>query len=420
MHSSTLSCDVVVAGGGVAGVAAAIAAGRAGAHVVLLERNAFLGGTATAAQVGTVCGLFLRDASGEDPKLVSGGFVREFATRLRTEGGQDPLRLENGLWVLPYSAPLFAHLADEMLAECKNITLALHATVSNVQVTGSRCEAVSALAWNEPLLVQARAVVDCTGEATAACLAGTEVEEGLTEQAPALVFSLEGVDLPPGPGCLLEVRRELRRAVEDGALPAACERLALVPAARVPGRISLKLNLSPAPPDDPPWRRITSWERESRTLVRRIHRRLASALPSFRHARVANIAPHLGVRSGRRVTGLHQLTDPQVMTGAKHPQGVARGCWPMERWGHAPRPEMAFFAEGEYYEIPLDCLRCAAPENLWAAGRCCSASPAAMTSARVMGTSLGTGWAAGTAAAFQAEGRPLEDAIAAIRCQMCE
>src|ERR1039457_1914473 len=57
---STISCEVLVIGGGAAGVAAATAAGRAGAQVVLLERYGFLGGLATAAQVGTVCGLYLR------------------------------------------------------------------------------------------------------------------------------------------------------------------------------------------------------------------------------------------------------------------------------------------------------------------------------------------------------------------------
>src|SRR5271166_5413685 len=59
--ASTISCEVLVIGGGAAGVAAATAAGRAGARVVLLERYGFLGGLATTAQVGTICGLYLRN-----------------------------------------------------------------------------------------------------------------------------------------------------------------------------------------------------------------------------------------------------------------------------------------------------------------------------------------------------------------------
>ena len=73
-NDAAISCDVLVIGGGAAGVAAAAAAGSAGARVVLLERYGFLGGLATAGQVGTVCGLYLRDSAQSEPALVAGGF----------------------------------------------------------------------------------------------------------------------------------------------------------------------------------------------------------------------------------------------------------------------------------------------------------------------------------------------------------
>ena len=90
----------------------------------------------------------------------------------------------------------------------------------------------------------------------------------------------------------------------------------------------------------------------------------------------------------------------------------------MERWTNSPRPEMTYFAERDYYDIPLDCLRPVELDNVFVAGRCFSATTGAMTSARVIGTALATGWAAGTAAAFQASGRSLDDAVALIRKQM--
>ena len=79
ISSTTIACDVLVIGGGAAGVAAATAAGRAGARVVLLERYGFLGGLATTAQVGTICGLYLRDIAGDEATPVGGGFAQEFA-----------------------------------------------------------------------------------------------------------------------------------------------------------------------------------------------------------------------------------------------------------------------------------------------------------------------------------------------------
>jgi hypothetical protein len=106
-----------------------------------------------------------------------------------------------------------------------------------------------------------------------------------------------------------------------------------------------------------------------------------------------------------------------VLHAKKNPDGIARGCWPMERWTAAPKPEMKYIAERDFYDIPFDCLRPRELENVFVAGRCLSAETGAMTSARVIGTALATGWAAGTAAAFQTADRPLEDAVALIQKQ---
>src|ERR1017187_1876217 len=187
MSNTTLTCDVVVIGGGAAGVAAAVAAGRAGAKVVLLERYGFLGGLATTAQVGTICGLYLRDTTGAEATPVAGGFANEFASRLKKSDGTKPLRVDQGLWVLPYSPPIFARVADAMVSESGNFAMILHATVAEARAENSRLHFVRALAWNEPLNFSPKTVVDCTGEATAAALAGVNSENSAADQAPALV-----------------------------------------------------------------------------------------------------------------------------------------------------------------------------------------------------------------------------------------
>ena len=416
--SASISCDVLVIGGGAAGVAAAAAAGSAGARVVLLERYGFLGGLATAAQVGTVCGLYLRDTANAEAAPVAGGFVREYASRLQRAAGTNLLRLDNGLWVLPYPPPAFARVADAVVSESGNITVVLHATVAETRVEGPRLIEVLALAWNEPLLLHPGAVVDCSGEATAAALAGASVEEGAADQAPALVFVMENIDPGFAERGLLEVRRELRRAVESGSLPAACERLALVPGTGRDGHLALKLNLPVADSARPLWQQVTDWERQSRALVDELQRFLIQNTASCRHARFSGVAPQLGIRSGRRIRGRATLADEDVRDTRKSAQGIARGCWPMERWGNSLRPEMVFFNERDYYEIPLDCLRPVELDNVLVAGRCLSAMPGAMSSARVIGTALATGWAAGTVAAFQALNRPPGDAVETVRQQM--
>jgi hypothetical protein len=410
-----LTCDVLVIGGGAAGVAAATAAGRAGARTILLERYGFLGGLASAAWVGTICGLYLRDTTGEKATPVANGFAQEFASRLQTVSDAKPLRVDSGLWVLPYCPPDFARTADAMVNELKNVTVILHATVAEAQAENRRLNAVRALAWNEPLRFRPAAVVDCTGEATAAALAGAGAENGGADQSPSLVFVLENVDSGLAARGLLEVRRELRQVIEKGNLPAICERLSLVPGSAGNGRIAFKLTMLPANPDRPFWQQITDWERESRSLLEPLRKFLAENVAACRDARLHSVAPQLGVRSGRRILGHARLTDQEVLEVKKSPLGIARGCWPMERWTSSPRPEMTYFAERDYYAIPLDCLRAAELDNVFVAGRCFSAETGAMTSARVIGTALATGWAAGTAAAFQVAGKSLEDTVTAIR-----
>lgn len=410
-----INCDVLVIGGGAAGIAAATAAGRVRAKTILLERYGFLGGLATTAQVGTICGLYLRDTAGAEATPVSGGFAQEFVSRLQQAGGTKPLCVDRGLWVLPYSPPDFARVADAVVGETKNVQLILHATVADIRAEKSKIISVRALAWNEPVEIFPRAVVDCTGEATAAALAGANSENGATDQSPALVFVLENVDPTLAQRGLLEVRRELRRAVEAGSLPAICERLALVPGTGAAGRLALKLSLLPANPDRALWQQVTDWERESRALLAPLHRFLVGNVAAFRNARLDSVAPQLGVRSGRRILGRARLADAEVLGAKKSPLGIARGCWPMERWTASPRPEMTYFGERDFYDIPLDCLRPAGLENVFVAGRCLSAETGAMTSARVIGTALATGWAAGTAATFQANDRSLENAVTQIQ-----
>ena len=418
MSNTTLTCDVLVIGGGAAGVAAATAAGRAGAKVVLLERYGFLGGLATTAQVGTVCGLYLRDTTGAQATPVAGGFANEFAARLQKSGGTNPLRVDQGLWVLPYFPPDFSRVADAIVGESGNVQFILHATVAEARAENSRINLVRALAWNEPLDFSPKAVVDCTGEATAAALAGANSENGGADQAPALVFVLENVDPGLAGRGLLEVRRELRAAVESGVLPALCERLSLVPGTGANGRFAFKFSLLPAKPDGALWQQVTDWERESRALLEPLVRFLAQKVAAFRNSRLDSVAPQLGVRSGRRILGRDRLTDEEVLNARKSPRNIARGCWPMERWTRSPKPEMTYFAERDFYDIPLDCLRPVELENVFVAGRCLSAESGAMTSARVIGTALATGWAAGIAAAFQASGRSLDDAVTLVRKQM--
>src|SRR5512138_2236372 len=106
-------CDVLVVGGGAAGVAAALGAARAGADTRLVERYGFLGGMATAAMVGTICGLYESWPAGS-PRLLNDGVAGEVERAVR-RGGAEPVRRGRTV-VLPYVPLALATLLDDLVA----------------------------------------------------------------------------------------------------------------------------------------------------------------------------------------------------------------------------------------------------------------------------------------------------------------
>ena len=116
-----MTYDVVVVGGGAAGLAAAVAAGSAGARTALVERYGFLGGMATAGMVSTICGLYHDSPSGS-PEPLNEGFAETFARRLAAMPGcQKPVR-RGRTFVLPYTPFAFACVADELVGRRRRST----------------------------------------------------------------------------------------------------------------------------------------------------------------------------------------------------------------------------------------------------------------------------------------------------------
>jgi len=128
-------------------------------------------------------------------------------------------------------------------------------------------------------------------------------------------------------------------------------------------------------------------------------------LPAFSRAFVSHVAPQVGVRESRRVVGRYVLTREDVLAGRKFADAVAQASWPIELWVEGRQgASYEYLPDGETYEIPLRSLQARDTANLFVVGRCMSATHEALGSARVIGTCLATGEAAGRAAARQADG----------------
>ncbi|MCB9680082.1 MAG: FAD-dependent oxidoreductase [Alphaproteobacteria bacterium] len=411
MTHAVAGVDVLVAGGGAAGVAAAIGAAQAGARVALLERQGSCGGMATSALVGTVCGLYTRAPAGR-ARWVHDGLPRAFGERLAADSGTSVEVTRDGLHYLPYAPLAFRVLCDRLL-DAHGVSVWLHTQLIGVERTAGEVTAVRAWSWDRELRAEVAALVDTTGTASASTLAGATVADDGTHQAPALVAALADVAPCETFALKLALTREVLRGVADGALPPDAEALSIVPGSHQGGRVLLKLGLRGGM--DGHAEELSRLERRGRAELTTIVAWLRARLPELAAVAIVDVAAQVGVRTGRRPVGRAVLGDDDVRGCRRHDDAVARGGWPVERWGIDARPDLELLPEGATYDIPAGACRSVDVDNLWFAGRNLSASATAIASARVIGTCLATGYAAGTLAAHHAAGHAPADAIAAAR-----
>jgi hypothetical protein len=404
MARNTVSYDVVVVGGGAAGLAAAIAAGTAGARTALVERYGFLGGMATAGMVSTICGLY-HCAPGGAPEPINEGFAETFAGRLiAMPGCQKPVRRGRS-FVLPYTPFAFACLADELVAAVAPLDVYLHAYLVGAEGRADRIDALRIATWERSLELRARVVVDTSGDAVLARQAGaaTETAPPSERQLPSLIFVLQQVDAAAlGAGARLAVLRALLAAEQEGRVPPGASNVTLGLSPQ-PGELIGKLALGGVASERSDRRDfLTAAEQEGRRRVLALTEFLKT-LPPFGRAFVSHVAAQVGVRESRRLLGRYQLTREDVLSARKFDDGVTRAGWPIELWhdGHLGAT-YEYLADGQTYDIPLRSLQARDVDNLFVAGRCMSATHEALGSARVIGTCLATGEAVGLAAARMA------------------
>jgi succinate dehydrogenase/fumarate reductase flavoprotein subunit len=199
--------------------------------------------------------------------------------------------------------------------------------------------------------------------------------------------------------------RALVAAEQEGRLPKGAANLAMAPSPQ-PGEVVCKLTLSGIAEELPTSRDfLTVAEREGRARALAVTEFLKT-MPPFARAFVSHAAPQVGVRESRRVIGRYQLTREDVLGARTFEDGIARASWPIELWEEGRLgATYEYLDDGAHYEVPLRCLQARDVDNLFVAGRCLSATHDALGSARVIGTCLATGEAAGRAAARYAEAR---------------
>ena len=394
--------DVVVCGGGPAGFIAAIAAARSGARTALVEQYGFLGGMATA---GIVAPLSVFTYNG---KKVIGGIPWEFCERLQEMGGG---LIEKPLGNVAFEPELYKLCCQRMVLEA-GVDLYMHSYLSGCKCSDGHIEAIFIDNKNGTEALEGRVFIDCTGDADLAWHANVPMQpdEGRPLQPLSTYFVLSGVDTSTprmqvamhhnrqGVNCHCEeIRDELLAHREEWGIPEFggpwfCTTLQ-------PGVVTVNMTRTAADATDN--RDFTRAECELREQVFRMAAVLREHFPEFCNCYVSSVAVQAGVRETRRILGAHTITGEEYVNAFRYPDSISRGAHPIDiHVAHGASQNVTFLKTPAY--VPYRALYAPGFGNLLVAGRCISADKTAFASLRVQASCMGTGQAAGVAAALAA------------------
>lgn len=425
--------DVLVCGGGPAGIGAAVAAARLGARTMLVERFGHLGGVATNTLIGVWLGSYSRD--GAFP--VIGGVFQEIVDRLVAEGAALPAQMEEGgsrhigyaPWhnrIVPFEFEPCKRVCEQLCQEA-GVRLRYYTTVIGPRATGRHLEGAYVHSKGGLGFVQARCVVDATGDADVAFAAGCPTVKGVEGDggmAPgSLILVVENVDYEAFERYCREtgdvrLRNVIASIAGEGEWPFSFNFLVVC---ELPRRGRCFLNGIPLFGVDG-----TNADSLTRAAVKGRHDLhlfmglLRRYFPGFQEARLAQSSYAVGIRETRRIIGHYMIQDEDLIEGRSYEDTIALSGyrWDMaspaparlKRLEEVPRdrppadeqPMEAVAMARTYTEIPYRSLLPQGTDNLLVAGRCLSASRNALGPLRVMPACFATGQAAGAAAALAA------------------
>lgn len=402
--------DIFVAGGGPAGLAAAVTAARQGRRVFLAEGQCCFGGSGTAGGLPFFC------MWGDGENFLAGGFGREVHEALWAAGGAGTGARKDDMGGLPYHVEVLKRVYDDLMTGSgADFAFATH--LVGVEERDGRVEA--AVCWGKSGLfaVRARVHIDCTGDGDLCAWAGAPFEKGDESGA-----------LQPGTLCSMWADIDWERAnaaghgiwCQDRLLPKAIQdKVISVPDPHMPGMIPVGPHTGGGNighlfgldgTDERSLTKALLWGRKS---LMEYERYFKTYLKGYEHMELVGTGSIAGIRETRRIMGDYVLALKDFNARAVFDDEIGRYCYPVDVHATSPEPEdlrraehdfkSLRYAKGESYGIPYRALLPRGLANVLVAGRCLSADRAMQGSIRVMPGCFITGQAAGMAAALAAE-----------------
>lgn len=408
--------DVLVVGGGPAGLTSALAAAGDGLKVGLIENRSFVGGNMT-------IGLPVLGFLGQKGNQIIKGLPQKFIDRLKLRKGASehrPCPLHMGITLVEPEA--VKTVALEMLIEA-GVDVTFYTMCTGVVMDGDTIRGIITESKGGREAVLGKIVIDCTGDADVAFRAGVPCEKGNAQggmQPPTLMFCLAGVDteklrlsianqsrtyltdfIPAeyfgqnNQFIVVGLRELIAKARAEKGLNIPNERTIIITGLRE-GEAWLNMTRVKGV-DGTDARSLSMGEIEARGQIDDIYAYLKGYVPGFEKSYFTKTAPFLGIRETRRIVGHYVMTQEDVLSCRQFEDAIAVASYPIDI--HRPGDEgCTLIWCGDCYDIPYRSLLPTKVNNLLVAGRCISTTHEAMGAIRVMATCMAMGEAAGRAA----------------------
>lgn len=400
--------DVIVVGGGPAGIGAAVSAARLGKSTLIVEATNALGGAINNMQVMPIMAYYTPVNNPNEGAMLVRGVFEEIVNRHSDLVNE--LEGEGKFYAKPpmfrFSDEYMKILLPRMVKEA-GAEILYHAKMISCEAQDNRVKSITVTAKSELITLTADVFIDCTGDAELAYLAGFPTRLGREGdrlcQPMTLCFRVGNVDVKTFFENAKAMQIKYKECQASGEITNPRENVLVF---HTLSPTTLHFNTTRVVKRNPvdPWD-MTLAEEEAREQVYQMFRFLRKYVKGCENATLLSSAAHIGVRESRMIDGEYLLTREDLIANRKFEDGICACNYDIDI--HNPEGSGTshyFFPDWEYYTIPYRCLVPKNSQNLLVAGRCISSDHDAQASYRVIPFATALGEAAGVAAAVALDG----------------